>query len=136
MPQVPTSPAIRPRVRKRPAVRPAGIRSPNRNGKRSRVVRQQQPGASACTQGTLPRGFKALGVTRGVLTVIFGGKGVLRVSVARSHRATERRIYRKRFAQSRPGRRVRIRPKDLDGSWFVRVRALGGCHQSTKAIPF
>ena len=131
VPGVPASLAApQPQEMDDPAVDPAGRRSyPAAPAADDPHLGAGGAGRPACSQGTLSRAFKAVPAKRGEVLVRFSGKGTLQVTLVRGR--GEREIYRRRFPRVDPRRRVlRVKTKRIHGSFFVRVRAPGGCRQS------
>ncbi|HEX3872669.1 MAG TPA: NHL repeat-containing protein [Solirubrobacteraceae bacterium] len=101
------------------------------------VPTTQAPGAPVCNQGTLPLGIKALQSVAGkhgrpsTIHVNFTLTGWLQVTLAHSAGGAERSIYKKYIAHAPVHGTVSV-STGQHGNWYVRVRAPGGCHQTTR----
>lgn len=96
----------------------------------------QAPGAAVCNQGTLPQGIKAVQGLAGRhgapsrIHVNFTLVGWLQVALAHAGRGAEQSIYRQYLSRAPPHGTVFVSTRQ-HGRWYVRVRAPGGCHQTT-----
>jgi len=81
-----------------------------------------------CGRGSLSPAFKALLARKGKVLVRFNGKGTLQVSLLVGKK--EQQVYRKAFKTVDSGRRPLTVKTRKHGTFFVRVRAPGGCNQT------
>lgn len=88
-------------------------------------------GAKPCVEGNLNKTFKALRSRGGRVFVNFTGAGRVQVSLVVGR--GEQTIYRSpRFGSAAPRRAaLATKPVKTHGRFFVRVRAIGGCRQTT-----
>jgi hypothetical protein len=100
-------------------------------------VTPQALGATVCAQGTLPSGVKALQGVKGKgggpakILVNFPLQGLLQVSLLAEPNAAEHDLPALNFPQRHTPRTVTVTTK-IHGSWYIRVRAPGGCHQTDR----
>jgi hypothetical protein len=96
----------------------------------------QAPGATVCNQGTLPQGIKAVQGLAGKhgapsrIHVNFTLFGWLQVALVRVAHGAEQSIY-KQYLSHAPARGSVFVSTQKHGQWYVRVRAPGGCHQTS-----